>query len=114
MEARRTKGLCYNCDEAYSQGHRCKKLFLLERIEEVMEEIQKETDEENMDVSIHVISVTRGAQTVQVKGYIRDLPLNVLIDSGSTKCFIHHTLAQSLHLFIRETPTIRVTVVNGK
>ena len=24
MQARRQKGLCYNCDEKFSPGHRCK------------------------------------------------------------------------------------------
>ena len=32
MEERRKLGLCYNCDEKWQMGHRCKgaKLFLLE------------------------------------------------------------------------------------
>ncbi|XP_019265334.1 PREDICTED: uncharacterized protein LOC109242914 [Nicotiana attenuata] len=30
MAERRAKGLCYNCDELYSIGHQCKKLFWLE------------------------------------------------------------------------------------
>jgi hypothetical protein len=30
MTQRRANGLCYNCDERYVQGHRCKKLFFLE------------------------------------------------------------------------------------
>lgn len=34
MERRRAKGLCFNCDEPYTQGHRCKRLFWLELIEE--------------------------------------------------------------------------------
>lgn len=29
IEARRVKGLCYNCDERYSRGHRCKSKFFL-------------------------------------------------------------------------------------
>lgn len=30
MEARRAKGLCFNCDDKFSRGHRCKaKQFLL-------------------------------------------------------------------------------------
>jgi len=30
MQSRREKGLCFNCDEKFSPGHRCKKLFLIE------------------------------------------------------------------------------------
>jgi hypothetical protein len=29
---RRDHGLCFNCDERFIPGHRCKKLFLLEGI----------------------------------------------------------------------------------
>ena len=34
MEERRKLGLCYNCDEKWQSGHRCKeaKLFLLEEL----------------------------------------------------------------------------------
>ena len=39
MQARREKGLCYNCDERFGLGHRCKKqqLFVLELMEETEE-----------------------------------------------------------------------------
>ncbi|CAB4265105.1 unnamed protein product [Prunus armeniaca] len=30
LKERRDKGLCYNCDEKFSPGHHCKKLFLIE------------------------------------------------------------------------------------
>ena len=35
MDDRRKKGLCYNCDEKWGPGHKCKnvKLFLLEGID---------------------------------------------------------------------------------
>lgn len=32
LQARRDRGLCFNCDERFMPGHRCKKLFLLEGI----------------------------------------------------------------------------------
>ncbi|CAL5379765.1 unnamed protein product [Camellia sinensis] len=31
LHDRRSKGLCFNCNEKFSPGHRCKKLFLIER-----------------------------------------------------------------------------------
>ena len=30
LKERREKGLCYNCNEKFTPGHRCKKLFLIE------------------------------------------------------------------------------------
>src|SRR6185437_13876382 len=32
MTQRRAEGLCYNCDEKFVTGHRCKKLFVIEII----------------------------------------------------------------------------------
>lgn len=34
MADRRAKGLCFNCDEMFTPGHRCKKLFFLQLAEE--------------------------------------------------------------------------------
>lgn len=34
MQDRRARGLCFNCDEKFVSGHRCKKLFLIEGIYE--------------------------------------------------------------------------------
>lgn len=30
MQERRSRGLCFNCDEKFVPGHRCRKLFLIE------------------------------------------------------------------------------------
>lgn len=40
MQARRDKGLCYNCNERFIQGHKCKiqQAFLLETLQEPEEE----------------------------------------------------------------------------
>jgi hypothetical protein len=38
MADRREKGLCFNCDEKFSRGHRCQRLFYLEAIDDVEEE----------------------------------------------------------------------------
>lgn len=38
MAERREKGLCFNCDEKFSTGHRCQRLFYLEVIDDVEEE----------------------------------------------------------------------------
>ena len=45
MDERRSKGLCFNCDNKYSKGHECgeKKLFYIDCEED--EEKEKETPE---------------------------------------------------------------------
>ena len=34
MEERRLKGLCVNCDEPFTRGHQCKKLFWIDFIDD--------------------------------------------------------------------------------
>ena len=38
MADRREKGLCFNCDEKFSRGHHCQRLFYLEVVDDVKEE----------------------------------------------------------------------------
>lgn len=42
MEERRKKGLCFHCDEKFTNGHKCKMLFNIERGEESSVEDQYE------------------------------------------------------------------------
>lgn len=55
MQARRDKGLCYNCDEVYKFGHKCKaRQFFMITIEEEDEEDGHDTKEiqENNEVEL--------------------------------------------------------------
>ncbi|KAH0661620.1 hypothetical protein KY284_026551 [Solanum tuberosum] len=42
MEERRLKGLCFNCDEPFTRGHQCKKLFWIDFIDDEEEFVGKE------------------------------------------------------------------------
>ena len=78
MKARRDKGLCYNCDEIYTFGHKCSKLFMLwgeEKEEEVGEEEAREPmeervgkEEEKFTISHHALTRSMGIQTIKLKG----------------------------------------------
>ena len=52
MEARRKKGLCYNCDETFVRGHQCKKLFWID-LEEENEPYEKMEQELSPEISLH-------------------------------------------------------------
>ncbi|XP_026378571.1 uncharacterized protein LOC113273010 [Papaver somniferum] len=66
MRLRREKGICYNCDEFYSLGHKCKgrqQLFMLqtessdthntEVEDEVFEEVVESSVDSDMEISLH-------------------------------------------------------------
>lgn len=78
LEKRRARGLCFNCDETYAPGHCCKKLFLLEGIEDtspVITDVDEAEDHGDMEISIRAITGTHSAKTMHVLGYIAHSPL---------------------------------------
>ncbi|KAJ0025979.1 hypothetical protein Pint_08072 [Pistacia integerrima] len=70
----RVKGFCYNCNEKWGPGHRCKKLFLLEAVEE--DEKEQEDDvvitwvDDMPEISIHAMCGSNAPQTMRVMGRI--------------------------------------------
>jgi hypothetical protein len=57
MMERRRQGLCYNYDEQYTHGHKCRKLFYLEvadNKEDVFPDTQQ--DQEELLISLQVVS----------------------------------------------------------
>ena len=79
MQARREKGLCFNCDEKFAPGHKCKlqQAFLIEVVEEFevgCELISDDKEEECVaipEISLHALSGISTPQTMRVVGTIR-------------------------------------------
>jgi hypothetical protein len=114
MDERREKGLCFNCDERYAKGHRCKGRFLMfvsdtnDQSDEIISEMLGEMDLELVEtdlgesepaqLSFHALSGIQTGQTIRVLGKIESNPVHVLVDGGSTLNFIQGRVAQSLGL----------------
>ena len=132
MEERRKKGLCYNCDDKWAPGHKCKNamLFLLDYVEvsqgnansEVhiseLEENgyadQVEQDQEDVEITLYALSGTPTSGTMRVMGRIKHKSFVVLIDSGSTDNFIDAALVSHLHMNIDTSQVLEVKVANGE
>jgi len=80
LKDRRDRGLCFNCDEKFSQGHRCKKLFLIEGVYEEEDEhssptgvgeVEEEEEFEIPEISLHAISGVPTPQTMRISGTIQ-------------------------------------------
>ncbi|KAL4366769.1 hypothetical protein GQ457_05G003480 [Hibiscus cannabinus] len=112
MAERRAKGLCYNCDESYSLGHKCKRLFWIEVPDYEGEQDNDEVD--NLEVSLHAISGTRNSSTMQLIAKVSGVTLLVLVDSGSTHNFLREGLTPKLGLKVWEKPGLQVCVANGE
>ncbi|XP_068662905.1 uncharacterized protein [Aristolochia californica] len=118
MEQRQTKGLCYNCDEQYVQGHQCKRLFWLEVLDDTEEdpplEDSVEAEQDEPAISLHAMTGMHKSNTMQVRAGLQQLQLLAFVDSGSTHNFISEPTAQQLGLLIKNNTGISVSVANGE
>lgn len=132
MRVRRDKGLCYNCDEKWSRGHRCvqQKLYLLdvdsppeleeyvdaqETVDDEVEPHQPEppSPEAPPEISVHALAGVTTPQTMRVQGFFKKIPLTILIDSGSTHNFIDPRIAKQADCFIHPCSSFEVMIANG-
>ncbi|PNX94328.1 Ty3/gypsy retrotransposon protein, partial [Trifolium pratense] len=134
LQARREKGLCYNCDERYQRGHRCKRLFHLLIVEPedstedatsfhlessdpdpiVVESKTSESEPDPAQISLHALMGHTIPQTLRVMGQIHNKPVAILIDSGSTHNFLQDRVARQLGLSTEEAHSFKVLVGNGE
>ncbi|KAF3654976.1 Tropinone reductase -like protein [Capsicum annuum] len=128
INEKRSKGLCYFCNEKYVPGHKCKnfkQLYLLE-VKEVEDgqdyaedENHKEKDDailpqmEQMEISIHALNGSLGFRTLRVTGYHAKRPLHILVDTGSSHNFIDPEVVKLLGCTIKTTAPQMVATTNG-
>jgi hypothetical protein len=131
MVERQLKGLCYNCDEKYFPGHKCKEQKLFMAIsEDVPEEdvtvplveepslpdaTQEPADPPEVDplISLHALTGFSAPQTLKLIGYIKHRKVIILVDSGSTHNFIHRRIAQETNCYIRVVNNFQIMIANG-
>lgn len=121
FDDKRSKGLCFGCDEKYYRGHVCKKkqLFMLEaeEEEEVFEEAQQdlfsETVQEEFQISVHALTGIQSYRTMRIKGYVKKHVMEILVDSGSTHNFLDAIFAKKLGIVTQATSPLSVIVADG-
>ncbi|KAG8372765.1 hypothetical protein BUALT_Bualt12G0100900 [Buddleja alternifolia] len=126
MRARREKNLCYNCDETFVPGHRCKQrqiyMIISEEEElihnsqhesEIINEIEEELIDDDMTVSLNSLLGTTDMNTLRIKGSVKGQDIHILIDSGSTHCFLDENTAHKLGCKLDYSTPMIVSVVDG-
>ena len=125
LREKREKGLCYNCDQKWSNSHRCRSKFLLllgtEDVDEAMgppinSEISDVVEETIITGDISSLNALAGQNThrsLRLIGEINQQSVQVLIDSGSTHNFIKPDVAEVLGLIVQDTTTFRVYIGHG-
>ncbi|KAK6120823.1 hypothetical protein DH2020_045428 [Rehmannia glutinosa] len=127
MAARREKGLCYNCDEAFTYGHRCKQriTYMIMTEEEELAYLQTDNDNhddscspvlhmEEIQMSLNAITREDGITTMRLYSEAGQHRLHILIDSGSTLSFIQEATARKLGCKLDAARPLLVKVANGQ
>ncbi|GAB2288305.1 hypothetical protein Dimus_037987 [Dionaea muscipula] len=115
MQLRRDKGLCFNCDEKFVPGHRCKRLFLIDLIEDKASSDEDEDEIGEADqytpipeISLHAMTGTHACTwNVDTKSNV------ILIDSGSTHNFLSIHVATQHKIIPNRREKFGVLVANG-
>ncbi|XP_011075658.1 uncharacterized protein LOC105160092 [Sesamum indicum] len=125
VRAKREKNLCYRCDEPYTPGHRCKYrqvYMLLEdggdkdngEEEQGKQAIEIELENEgDVSVSLHAMKGDFNYRTLRLEGTVEDKEILILIDSGSTHCFLDEKVANLLGCKLVRTHPMMVRVADG-
>jgi hypothetical protein len=131
MVERQLKGLCYNCDEKYFMGHKCKEQNIFMAIlEDVSEEdveaplvsmSPEPTDitppsnppEVEPDISLNALTGFSAPQTLKLIGYFKHRKVIILVDSGRTHDFIHRRIAQETNCYIHAVNNFQIMIANG-
>jgi hypothetical protein len=131
MDERQLKGLCYNCDEKYFLGHKCKEqnIFMAisedvskEDVEAPLVSVSPEPNditppsdppEVELVVSINDHTGFSVPQTLKLIGYIKHRKVINLIDSGSTHNFIHRCISQETNFYICAVNNFQIMISNG-
>lgn len=119
MKRRRERNLCFNCDEKFTPGHRCKNnIILMIEIEGEMTENKDEDVTESPindpQIYINALAGETGSRAMRLQGNINQQIVHVLVDSGSTLNFISPSIANRLHLPLVKCEPFAVKVANGE
>ncbi|CAH9115637.1 unnamed protein product [Cuscuta europaea] len=112
--SRQAKGLCYHCDEQYVRGNRCKQLFASEILDDEEDMTIPVVAKHDMALSLHVMSSSGSATTVQIAATIQGTPITIFVNSGRTHNFIHERVVKQFEFPTLQPSHLFVLVANGE
>jgi hypothetical protein len=131
MDEFQLKGLCYNYDDKYFSGHKCKeKKVFMSISEEISEEdeetscVSKSPESTNITppsdppevepvISLNALTSFSTPQTLKLISYIKHWKVIILFDSGSAHNFIHRHISQETHCYIHVVNNFQIMISNG-
>lgn len=136
MQERRSRGLCFNCDDPWVTGHRCKsRQFMILLVDDdyttpvETEENPPELEDikasdvvepasmissEHFHLSRAALLGSPSTRTLRVTGRIQQMEVSILIDSGSSHNILQPRVASFLQLNVESINPFDVFVGNGE
>lgn len=101
MQWRRALGLCFNCNERFTTGHKCQgsQILMIETkpaSEENINNEQVEGQQPEPEITYYALTGWTSPQTMRIAAKIGLYHIMVLVDSGSTHNFISTRMAALL------------------
>ncbi|XP_025607666.1 uncharacterized protein [Arachis hypogaea] len=129
VKLKRSKGLCYYCEDKWSPSHCCKTTLHLLIGEDAMQELLREPPAEEvitegpeqpviielvqLEISFNAMVGQYQPTTFRLKGTYNGQPLMMLIDGGNTHNFVKTSVAQRLAIPMRDVTPLQLLVRNG-
>ncbi|PWA91318.1 Ty3/gypsy retrotransposon protein [Artemisia annua] len=100
MADKRSKGICFRCDEKFAPGHICAsktlQVLLVGDEEEDDESDSEHVHLDSIEVSLNSVLGFTTPRTMKVQGKLGDRDVVVLIDCGATHNFLSNNLVKDL------------------
>ena len=89
---------------------------VIEHLEESLEHEEEDMEEEPQptDITVHALAGYSNPQTMKVEGLLKQQPITVLIDTGSTNNFLNSKVAAWMALHIEGYSKFDVKVADGR
>jgi hypothetical protein len=117
QEERHRLGLCFNCNEKYTQGHNrvCRRIFYIGSFEIADDAVAADgSGPEASAFSLHATAGVPVSNTVQLQVLLGTATFVALVDTGSTHSFIGEAAARHTGLHIEPRPRLTATIANGE
>ncbi|KAJ0524209.1 putative nucleotidyltransferase, Ribonuclease H [Helianthus annuus] len=134
MDQKRSQGLCFLCDEKYTWDHKCKSAPQLLFFDDdppdlgdsptspssegtdllLAEKLQLDEVKTQSAISYNALSGGCSSTTLRFTGLVQGKEVQVLLDGGSTHCFVQTRIANFLNLTIESIEPFSVLVGSGE
>jgi Retroviral aspartyl protease len=127
LDQKRSLGLCFKCWDKYSHAHKCKSQEIYILTGDDLSDIDSDNEDGNQlqshtipEPNVEPATLTlctsissSNHKTIKLLGLMKDIPVMVLIDKGSTHSFINPTLVINFSLPTSSCTPLMVNTASG-